>query len=182
MTKVLSCALLALVVTTSGCGYHQVGTATHLPPNVQTLAVPVFQSKVQGFRTETAFTEGVVRELNTRTRYRVLTASGDGTFEGSGTSADATLHGTILTETIAPLTYDASSGQTSSYLVTVTAKMVLTAHDGTVLYKNDAFGWREQFQSTQDLSGSIQEDAPAVKRMSHDFAEALVSDMLESFR
>jgi len=51
-----------------------------------------------------------------------------------------------------------------------------------VLYKNDAFGWREQFQSTQDLSGSLQEDTPAVRRMAHDFGEALVSDMLESFR
>ena len=182
MAKILSCALLTLVAVSSGCGYHQVGAATHLPANVRTLAVPVFQSKVQGFRTETAFTQAVVRELNTRTQYRVLTSGGDGTFEGSGTTADATLRGTILTETTAPLTYDASSGQTSSYLITVTAQVVLTAHDGTVLYKNDAFGWREQFQSTQDLSGSIQEDSAAVRRMAHDFGEALVSDMLESFK
>ena len=87
-----------------------------------------------------------------------------------------------MTETVAPLTYDASSGQTSSYLVTVTAQVVLTAHDGTVLYKNDAFGWREQYQSTQDLSGSIQEDSAAVRRLAHSFGEALVSDMLESFK
>ena len=182
MAKVLSCVLLALTMGATGCGYHQVGAASHVPANVRTLAVPVFQSKVQGFRTETVFTQAVVRELNTRTQYRVLTASGDGTFDGSGTSADATLRGTILTETVAPLTYDASSGQTSSYLITVTAQVILTAHDGTVLYKNDAFGWREQFQSTQDFSGSIQEDDAAVRRMSHDFGEALVSDMLESFK
>jgi hypothetical protein len=165
-----------------GCGYHQVGAATHIPANVRTLAVPIFQSKVQGFRTEAVFTEAVVRELNTRTQYRVLTSSGDGTFAGSGADADAVLSGTILKETVAPLTYDASSGQTSSYLITVTAKVVLTAHDGTVLYKNDAFGWREQFQSTQDLSGSVQEDSAGVRRMAHDFGVALVDDMLESFR
>ena len=175
MAKVLSFGLLALVVAASGCGYHQVGAATHVPANVRTLAVPVFQSKVQGFRTETVFTQGVVRELNSRTRYQVLT-------NGDGSGADATLKGTILAETIAPLTYDASSGQTSSYLVTVTAQVVLTAHDGTVLYKNDAFGWREQFQSTEDLNGSVQEDSAAVRRMAHDFGQALVSDMLESFQ
>jgi hypothetical protein len=156
-----------------GCGYHQAGAAAHLPATVRTLAVPVFASKVQGFRTETVFTEAVVRELNTRTRYRVLTATD---------AADATLHGTILTETIAPLTYDASSGQTSSYLITVTAQVVLTSSDGTVLYRNDAFGWREQFQSTQDLNGSVQEDSAAVRRVAHDFGGALVSDMLESFK
>jgi len=175
VTKGVASAGVALLLMTTGCGYHQAGAATHMPANVRKLAVPIFQSKVQGFRTEAVFTEGVVRELNTRTKYRVLTA-------GDETSADATLHGTILTQTIAPLTYDASSGQTSSYLVTVTAQVVLIAHDGTVLYRNDAFGWREQFQSTQDLSGSVQEDTPAVRRMAHDFGEALVSDMLESFR
>ncbi len=163
------------VVLTAGCGYHKVGAATHIPVNVRTLAVPIFVSKVQAFNTETAFTRAVVRELNTRTKYRVLTS-------GDGSTADAVLKGTILTETVSPLTYDSSSGQTSSYVVSVTADVQLVAHDGTVLYANDAFAWREQYQSTQDLSGFVQEDGAAVRRMGQDFAEALVSDMMESFR
>ena len=169
------CALLALLLAT-GCGYHQVGAAAHISANVRTLAVPIFQSKVQAFNTETVFTEAMVRELNTRTSYRVLTNS------GAESSADAVLHGTILKQTVAPLTYDPSSGQTSSYLVSVTASVELVAHDGTVLYRNDAFGWREQYQSTQDLSGFVQEDSAAVRRMGHDFAQALVADILESFK
>ena len=72
--------------------------------------------------------------------------------------------------------------RTSSYLVSVTASVELDAHDGTVLYRNDAFAWREQYQSTQDLSGFVQEDGAAVRRMGRDFAQAVVSDMLESFR
>lgn len=165
-----------------GCGYHQVGSVSPLAPNARTLAVPIFASKVQAYKTETVFTQAVVQELNTRTKYRVLTTSGNGTFAGAGTDADATLRGTILTETIAPLTYDPASGQTSSYLITVTAQVIMTAHDGTVLYRNDAFAWREQYQSTQDLSGSVQEDSAAVRRMSRDFAQALVSDLLEGMR
>lgn len=176
--KRLAAALLLLTGVT-GCGYHAVGAATHIPANVRTLAVPIFQSRVQAYRTETVFTQAVVRELNTRTKYRVLTSTGDGTFTGA--DADAILRGTILSQTVAPLTYDPNSGQTSSYLVTVTAKVVLTAHDGTVLYRNDAFAWRQQYQSTQDLSGFIQEDGFAVRRMARDFAQSAVSDMLESF-
>ena len=164
-----------VLVLSAVCGYHKVGAATHIPVNVRTLAVPIFVSKVQAFNTETVFTRAVVRELNTRTKYRVLTS-------GDGSTADTVLRGTILTETVSPLTYDSSSGQTSSYLVNVTAKVQLVAHDGTVLYENDAFAWREQYQSTQDLSGFVQEDGAAVRRMGQDFAEALVSDMLESFR
>ena len=124
----------------------------------------------------------MVRELNTRTKYRVLTSSGDGTFNGSSGNADATLRGTILSEAISPLTFDPASGQTSSYLVTVRAVVEVVARDGTVLYRNPGFEWREQYQSTQDLSGFVQEDSAAVRRLAHDFAQGLVSDMLENFK
>lgn len=172
--------LLIFLLLVSGCGYHRVGGKVQTSANVRTLAVPIFQSKVQAFRTETVFTSAVVRELNSRTAYRVNTAVGEG--ESSAKDADAILHGTILTESIAPLTYDPASGQTSSYLVTITAKVVITGRAGETLYQNDAFAWREQYQSTQDLSGFVQEDSAAVRRVARDFAQALVSDMLESFR
>ena len=165
----------------TGCGYHQLGSATHIPGGVQTIAVPIFATRVQGFRPEVYFTQAVVRELNLATRYRVQTAVA-GNADTSTADADAVLRGTILSEAVTPLTYDSSSGQTSSYLVTITASVRLVARDGTVLYRNDAFNWREQYQSTQDLSGSIQEDTPAVRRLARAFAQALVSDMQESFR
>lgn len=172
---------VALLLPLAGCGYHQVGAATHVAPNVRTIALPIFRSRVQAYNTETTFTQAVARELNTRTRYRVLTNVNSGA-DASQQSADATLRGTILTQAVTPLTYDAASGQTSSYLVTITADVALVGHDGAVLYRNSAFAWREQYQSTQDLSGFVQEDSAAVRRMARDFAQALVSDMMESFR
>ena len=175
-----SLALLSALAV-GGCGYHQVGSATRVPAGVHTLAVPIFRTRVQAYNTETVFTQAVVRELNTRTRYRVLTGVRNDV-DPDKQDADATLRGTILSQAVTPLTYDASSGQTSSYLVTVTADVELIAHDGTVLYRNSGFAWREQYQSTQDLSGFVQEDSAAVRRMAHDFASALVSDMTESFR
>ena len=164
--------LVAPLLLLTGCGYHSVGSAAHLPPNVRTLAVPAFTTRAQAFHTEFAFTQAVIRELNTRTKYHILTADQD---------ADATLRGTILSETSAPLTYDSSSGQTSSYLITITAKVVLTARDGRILYQNDALPFREQYQSTQDVSAFIQEDGPAVQRLARDFAQAVVSAVLESY-
>ena len=180
MARLAAVAILVGMLSCVGCGYHEVGAASHIPANVHTLAVPIFHSRVQAYKTETVFTQSVVRELNTRTKYKVLTSSGDGTFTGA--DADAVLRGTILTETISPLTFDPSSGQTSSYLVTVTAAVELREHDGTVLYRSQNFAWRQQYQSTQDLSGFVQEDGAAVRRMGTDFAQALVSDMLESFQ
>ncbi|MBN9616501.1 MAG: hypothetical protein BGO25_07950 [Acidobacteriales bacterium 59-55] len=164
---------LLLLFPLAGCGYHTVGSATHIPGNVRTLSVPIFATRAQAFHTEMAFTQATIRELNTRTKYRILNTNSP--------DADATLSGTILSQTVAPLTYDATSGQSSSYLVTITAKVLLTAHDGHTLYRNDAITFHEQYQSTQDLNGFIQEDTAAVNRVARDFAQALVSDMLESF-
>jgi outer membrane lipopolysaccharide assembly protein LptE/RlpB len=168
----LSAVAICLTLPLAGCGYHQLGAATHIPSNVRTLAVPVFATRTTTIHTEMAFTQATIRELNTRTRYRVL---------NSDTDADATLKGTILTQSAVPQTYDATSGQTSSYLVTITAAVVLTARDGRVLYRNDNILYREQYQSTQDVTGFLQEDSAAVRRIARDFSHALVADMLESF-
>ena len=125
------------------------------PPTSAPSPSPSSPPTRQAYHTEMAFTQAVIRELNTRTRYRVLTNS-----TTVPTDADATLRGTILTQTAAPLTYDSTTGETSSYLVTITVKVVLTARDGRVLYQNDALPFRKQYQSTQDLSGFIHEDPP----------------------
>ncbi len=165
--------MLFVTLTLTGCGYHQAGSATHIPANVQTLAVPIFTTNAQAYHTEMAFTQATIKELNTRTKYSIL--------NNNSPSADATLHGTILSQTVAPLTYDSTTGETSSYLVSIRAKVLLTAHDGHILYRNDSILFREQYQSTEDLSGFIQEDGYAVQRIARDFAHTIVSDMLESF-
>jgi outer membrane lipopolysaccharide assembly protein LptE/RlpB len=164
--------VLALLITMTGCGYHTVGSASHLPANVRTLAVPTFATRAQAFHTEFAFTQAVVHELNTRTRYQIVNKDAD---------ADATLHGIILSESASPLTYDSTSGQTSSYLITITARVTLVARDGRVLYQNDSLPFREQYQSTQDTTSFIQEDAPAVQRVARDFAQTIVSSILEGY-
>lgn len=168
---IVACSLLLLAV---GCGYHTVGSATHLPPDIGTIDVPMFQTDVVNYHTEVAFTQAVVQALTNRTRDRVTESE-------HPRPGDATLRGTILTETTTPLTYNAENGQSSSFLITITASVVLTDASGKVLYRNDNFRTRSQYQETADLSSFIQEDSPAVQRMARDFAQSLVSDLLESF-
>ena len=111
----------------TGCGYHTLGAATHLPPDVKTLAVPVFATRTDSNGTETALTQAVVREFITRTRFRVE--------PNSGSDADAVLHGTILKQAITPLTYNAATQQSSSFVITIVASVTLNARDGRVLYR-----------------------------------------------
>src|SRR5208337_1115171 len=118
----LAFALLGI----SGCGYHALGAATHLPPDIKTLSVPVFATRTEASGTEQALTEAVIREFATRTRFRITSDSGD--------DADAVLHGTILKQTTTPLTYNAATQQSSSFVITIVASVTLTAHDGRILY------------------------------------------------
>jgi len=165
--------LFFAAISLSGCGYHTVGAATHLPPGTKTLSIPVFATRTNAYRTETVMTSAVVREFATRTRLRVTP---DDTAD-----ADTTLHGTILSQTVAPLTYNSQTQQSSSFLITLTVSVSLTTRDGRVLYKNDNYVFRQQYQSTTDLPTFLEENPAAVERLSRDFARALVADVLESF-
>ena len=157
----------------SGCGYHAVGSATHLPPGLKTLAVPLFTTQTNANHTEIALTEAVLREFAARTHFRVVPADGP--------DADATLYGVILKQYVAPLTYNTSTQQSSSYLITLVISVTIKDRDGRVLYENKNYTWREQYQSTSNLPTFIQEDPAAMQRLSRHFASQLVSDVLESF-
>jgi len=161
---------LALVGAT-GCGYHTLGAATHLPPDVHTLSVPVFATRTEAYHSETVMTDAVIREFATRTRFRVT--------PNESPDADAVLHGTILKEFVAPLTYNSSTQQSSSFLITMEVSVTLTARDDKILYENKNYVFRQQYQATTDLADFIQENSAAMQRLSRDFARALVADVLE---
>lgn len=156
-----------------GCGYHTLGAATHVPPDVKTLAVPVFATRTETTGAETAMTEAVVREFAARTRFRVVPSDGD--------NADAVLHGTILKQTTTPLTYNAATQQSSSFVITIVVSVTLNARDGRVLYQNKNYVFREQYQSTTNLPTFLQEDPAAIQRLAREFARQLVADVLEGF-
>ena len=171
MTRQVLFLPFALVLTVTGCGYHEVGAATHLPPDARVLAVPVFATRTEAYHTETALTDAVIREFATRSRMRVS--------PGTGGDPDAVLHGTILNEVVAPLTYNTTTQQSSSYLITVVVSVTLTGRGGKVLYENKNYVFRGQYQSTIDLPTFLDESPAAVERISRDFARALVADVLE---
>lgn len=165
-------ALLALLLL-GGCGYHTAGHAVQLPENVKTIAVPAFKNETLTYRIEQMLTASVVREFTTRTHYSILhNDSGD---------ADATLHGTVLSTVVSPLTYDTATGRAASVLVVVSMRVTLTDRSGKVLYQNPAYLFREQYEVSQDLASFFEEDSPAFRRLSQDFARTLVANILEGF-
>ena len=156
-----------------GCGYHTAGHATRVPQDVKTIAIPAFRNETLTYHIEQMLTSSVVREFNTRTHYRILNDGAD--------DPDATLTGTVLSTVASPLTYDTATGRAASVLVAVSMRVRLTDRNGKVLYENPSYLFREQYEVSQDLSSFFEEDSPAFRRLSQDFARTLVSNILEGF-
>jgi outer membrane lipopolysaccharide assembly protein LptE/RlpB len=165
--------VLVLVAVTTGCGYHTAGHAVQLPENVKTIAVPAFVNETSTYRIEQMLTSSVVREFTTRTHYHLLNTPSE--------AADATLRGTVLSTSASPLTYNSTTGQAASVLVVVSMKVSLIDRQGKVLYQNPSYLFREQYEVSQDLASFFEEDSPAFRRLSQDFARTLVSNILEGF-
>ena len=168
----LRCTALALA-SSIGCGYHTAGHAVTLPANVQTIAIPAFVNQTQTYKIEQRLTAAVVREMVTRTHYRILNGPSD--------SADAILRGTVTSTSTSPLTYDSQTGRASSALVVVTARVVLTDREGKVLYQNPSYLFRDEYEVSRELSSFFEEESPALERLSREFARTLVSNVLEGF-
>jgi outer membrane lipopolysaccharide assembly protein LptE/RlpB len=165
--------LLALVCAFSiGCGYHTAGRANLLPSNLRVMAIPAFVNQTQTYKIEQTLTAAVVQEFTTRTNYHIIS---------DPRSADATLRGTVTAAAATPLTYDTKTGRISTALVVVSMSVVLTDAKGRTLYQNPTYVFREQYQVSQELSTFFEEDAPAFRRLSYEFARTLVSNVLEAF-
>lgn len=172
MRRAFFAPILACLLVFAGCGYHPAGSPAHLPSTMHTLAVPVFRNVTQSYHTEVAFTQAVIEEFSSRTPYRLIPEN--------DSDADATLDGTITSFHVTPLTYNSRTGQSSSFLITIRARVKLIDRNGKVLYQNPGYLFRQQYETTQDLASFIQEDSPAVQRLARDFARAVTSDILES--
>lgn len=133
----------------------------------------MFANRTVSNGTDQAMTEAVIREFMARSRFQVTPSDKP--------DADAVVHGTILQESVRPLTYNTQTQQSSSFLITVVASVTVTGRDGAVLYRNNKYVFRQQYESTTDLPLFFEEDPAAVQRLARDFASQLVADVLESF-
>ena len=144
-----------------------------MPAGIHTIAVPTFENRTHAYRLEQMLTSAVLREMVTRTRYKIE--------QNNDSAADATLTGTVLSTSEAPLTYDRQTGRASSMEVTVTVAVKLASRDGRVLFENPSYVFREQYQVSREITSFFEEESPALGRLSGDFARTLVSNILEGF-
>ena len=171
--RLLLLAVLFAALAGAGCGYHVAGHAAQLPSEWRTVAIPAFSNDTTRYRIEQRFTQAVIREFISRTKYRVVQDT---------QSADAVLHGEVLSIDANPILFQATTGQVTTMLVTVHAKVELVDNrTQKPVYKNDDMVFRNEYQISTDVNSFFEQQDPALERMSRDLASHLVSDVLENF-
>jgi hypothetical protein len=166
--------LVCLVISVSGfreC-YKPV-KKSGMPDHIRTIAVPAFQNQALRYRVETRFTESVMNEIIRRgKRLRVQSEP-----EGS----DAVIDGVIKTFGFGGVLLD-TRGRARIFEVTITA--AVTVRDrvkNRVLYDNQNFVFRGEFEFTDDPRSFFNEEDPAIERLSRAFSESLVSTLVNGF-
>jgi hypothetical protein len=144
-------------------------TKNQLPARIKTVAVPAFQNNALRYKIESRFTDAVVNELIHRGRgLRV---------QGQREGADAVIEGVIKSFSYGGVLLD-DKGRARIFEVTIEA--AVTVRDQTanrVLYDNQNFVFRGEYEFANDPRNFFNEEDPAVQRMARNFAESIVSTL-----
>jgi Lipopolysaccharide-assembly len=171
--SVLSGLLVGAALASAGCGYRVAGRTAGLPSDWSTIAVLAFANDTTRYRIEQRFTQAVIREFVTRTKYHIVQGP---------QSADAVLRGEVLSIDTTPVLFDATTGEVTTMLITVHTKVQLVDNKSQKsVYQNNDMVFRNEYQISPDVKSFFEEQDPALERMSRDLASHIVSDVLEGF-
>lgn len=163
---------LAIAVTLAGCGYHLTGHATSLPTTIKKIGVPVFVNKTDRPELEQKITGYVISQFLTRGRYEIVS-----TDEG----VDAVLRGELSTFVQSPVAIN-EQGRATRYEILINARATLVGtSDDKVLWQDDHFVFRRQYDVSAEVGGVISQESVALEAICNDFAESVVTSILEGF-
>jgi len=168
----LWCGLLLAASGYTEC-YKPAGRGDALPSHIKTLAIPAFQNQSLRYKVEQRFTKAMVDETLRRARSLKVVSSAEG--------ADAVMLGTIKSFGLRGVLLD-EFGRVRVFEVVITAG--LTVRDQTknkVIFDNQNYVFRNEYQISGDPQTFFNEEGPAVDRLARDFARSVMSTILEGF-
>jgi hypothetical protein len=178
----LTLTLVGAIAAVGGCGYHTAGHYTTIPRSIHVIAVPTMENKTTRYRVEQKLTEATIHEFLAKTNYHVVPDANGG---------DAVLTGKVLSMETVPLLFQTpnsasgiSTNNTQATAMLVTMRCEVTFMDRAtdkVLYHNDNFVFRNEYELSTDVKSFFQEGDPALDRMAREFAERLVAAVTENF-
>jgi len=181
MSRARAVLILTATAALAGCGYHVAGRNDALPKTVHVIAVPALENKTASYRIEQRLTAATIHQFLAATPYKIVS---------SDSGADAVLRGKVLAVEAVPLLFittpatatQPSTTRATTMLITMKCEVTLTeAATEKVLYHNDNFVFRNEYEISTDVKSFFEEQDPALDRMAQDFAKRLVAAITENF-
>ncbi len=168
-TGIVTVTLLCLLLL-SGCGYQMVGKETHVPPGLNSVAVPTFSNQTLEPGIEVPFTQGFLREFINDRRVRVVNRR----------EADSILEGVIKSFDIYSVSYD-KSGIALEYQTTVVIDLILKKQSGEILWKEQNFSETRWYRTSTSVLTSESNKAAAIQQIGRFMAERIRNRFFSNF-
>jgi Lipopolysaccharide-assembly len=162
---------LSLSMVIGVCGYKRAGQGKGLSASIKTIAIPVFQNSSLKYRVEQRFTQAVIDEILKRARALRVVSNQE--------NADAVLNGDIRNFRASGSILD-DRGRTRVWDVRITVSVVvrdLKTH--TIIFENPRMSFEGEYELSDDPQSFFNEENPAVDRIAKDFAQTIVSTIME---
>lgn len=165
--------LSILPVALTSCGYHLSGRGSYLPAYIKKIAIPTFKNNTQRYELEQRITQAVINTMIKRGKYQILTDEQE---------ANAILIGEIINFNYIPVQFN-PDGSANKYEIMITSRV--TFKDSTknkIIFENPSFTFRSQYDIPEGADISyFDKETTALDEISKNFAETLVSAILEAF-
>jgi outer membrane lipopolysaccharide assembly protein LptE/RlpB len=129
--------LILCVMSVVACGYQMVGRETHVPPGLNSVAIPTFKNETFEPGIEIPFTQAFLTEFIQDRRVKVV----------SRAEADSTLEGVVTEFRAYAVAYD-KSGFVLQYQIGVKINLALKDRAGKVLWEEKNLGEIQWFRAS----------------------------------
>lgn len=165
--KVLSSIFIILM---AGCGYQMVGKETHVPPGINSIAIPTFVNKTFEPGIEVPFTQGFLREFIQDRRVKVVGRN----------EADSVLEGIIKSFHISSVSYD-RSGIALEYQTTLVIDLTLRKKTGEILWMEKDLSDSRVYRTSSNILVSESNKAAAIQLLGRFMAERIRNRFFYNF-
>jgi outer membrane lipopolysaccharide assembly protein LptE/RlpB len=167
----LSLGIFLAFLCVAGCGYQLRGRETNLPPDIHSVAIPIFGNRTDQTGIETEVTRALVEKFISTKRLSVSPRD----------SADALLTGTVRSFSTNPVAVISSTQSTTEYRATLLLEYSFQGRkDGKVLFREEISEWRN-YPVVSDLNATEQNKRDAIRSISVLLAERIHEQILGGF-
>jgi outer membrane lipopolysaccharide assembly protein LptE/RlpB len=158
------------MVLVAGCGYQMVGKETHVPPGLNSIAIPTFKNETFEPGVEVQFTQGFLREFIQDRRVNVVGRS----------EADSILEGVIKSFTIYSVSYD-RSGLVLEYQANVVLDLTLKKKTGEILWTEKNLSETRWYRAASNVLVSESNRTAAIEQLGRFVAERIRNRFFYNF-